>query len=341
VARTGTAQLRRAPHAQGALDAARGTFAGLIAGQRGRRLLVLLVGCVVAAGALYLLVAKTPVSAVSDVRIVGVSGVDARAIERTLDSSAREMSTLSVDDEALLASVAHYKVVRSLQTQASFPHSLVITVDEQPPAAVVDLNGAVTVAANDGVLLGPSFVSNALPHIEGTFRVADGRLDGPHAAGLIAVAGAMPAALGPLVERIYYASHGITAVLRGGLQVYFGDGSLPHAKWISLVRVLTAPSSRGASAIDVRVPSHPAAAFPTGVSGGTSTPALSGEALISSLTAALGGGGQVGTAGATSTSPSPSPTGTTTTTPEPQSSGAAQATPQEATPGATEPPPAG
>ena len=53
--------------------------------------------------------------------------------------------------------------------------------------------------------------------------------------------------------------------LRGGLLAYFGDATLPHAKWLSLARVLADPSSAGASYVDVRLPERPAAGFAAGV----------------------------------------------------------------------------
>ena len=47
--------------------------------------------------------------------------------------------------------------------------------------------------------------------------------------------------------------------LRNGPLVYFGDNSLPHAKWDSAAAVLASPTSRGASYIDVSLPGRPAA----------------------------------------------------------------------------------
>ncbi len=52
--------------------------------------------------------------------------------------------------------------------------------------------------------------------------------------------------------------------MRSGLLAYFGDATRPHAKWLSLARVLADPSSAGASYIDVRLPERPAAGFPAG-----------------------------------------------------------------------------
>jgi hypothetical protein len=74
---------------------------------------------------------------------------------------------------------------------------------------------------------------------------------------------------------------GLTLVLRRNLLAYFGDDSRPHAKWLSLARVLADPSSAGASYIDVRLPERPAAGFAPGamppLSSGTSANASPGE----------------------------------------------------------------
>ena len=81
----------------------------------------------------------------------------------------------------------------------------------------------------------------------------------------LAVLGAAPAPLARLVERVFTGAQGLTVAMRNGLLVYFGDATRPHAKWLSLARVLADPSSAGASYVDVRLPSRPAAGFPAGV----------------------------------------------------------------------------
>jgi hypothetical protein len=90
---------------------------------------------------------------------------------------------------------------------------------------------------------------------------------------------------------------GVTVAMRNGLLVYFGDATRPHAKWLSLARVLADPSSEGASYVDVRLPERPAAGFASGAVPATS--AATGEpsspsdpttaaALAAGLTSALG-----------------------------------------------------
>ena len=92
------------------------------------------------------------------------------------------------------------------------------------------------------------------------------------------VLGAAPGPLAPLITRAYSGPLGVTVVLANRLRAYFGDATRPHAKWLSLARVLADPSSSGATYVDLRVPERPAAGFPPG----SSHAGTSGEAEPSS-----------------------------------------------------------
>jgi hypothetical protein len=103
---------------------------------------------------------------------------------------------------------------------------------------------------------------------------------------------------------VYSGPEGLTVALRGGLLAYFGDAARPHAKWLSLARVLADSGSAGAAYIDVRLPERPAAGFAPGTtrpgasateteSTGASNPTTAAE-LAGSLNAAVGGGGGSG-----------------------------------------------
>ncbi len=109
---------------------------------------------------------------------------------------------------------------------------------------------------------------------------------------------------------MYSGPKGLTVTLRGDLLAYFGDATRPHAKWLSLARVLADPSSAGAAYIDVRLPERPAAGFAPGTvrpdassteteSTGTSDPNTAAE-LASGLDAAVGGGSGSGSGSSTS-----------------------------------------
>jgi cell division protein FtsQ len=238
---------------------------------------------------------------VEHVRVSGVHGSDAHAIEAALASAARQMSTLDVHEGKLRAAVASYPVVGALQVHTSFPHGISIRVVEQPPVAILSAGGISTAVAASGVVLGTARSSEALPTLTSAVQLTPGqRVREPALVADLAVLGAAPARLAKQVERAYNGPKGLTLVMHGGLLAYFGDASRPHAKWISLARVLADSSSAGASYIDVRSPERPAAGFPGGVApasaagseaeGSSATPSASesSESLAEGLKSATG-----------------------------------------------------
>ena len=265
----------------------------------------------------------TTLTRVEHVRIDGlqaVRGADIPAIESALTGAAHGMSTLAVDPGALRTAVARYPIVRSVRARASFPHALRIEVVEQPPVAVLAFGSAKTAVAADGVVLGPGYLSSSLPLIStgktDALRAlpAVGRsVSNGYLLQTLTVMGAAPPALVPAVTHLYYGPHGLTAALRGGLLVYFGDATRPHAKWLSLVRVLSSPSSAGAAYVDVRLPERPAAGFAPGSNrpDAGSTEAESTSSGSDPATAAeLAAGLEAAVAGDSGVSTSPSTTAT-------------------------------
>jgi cell division protein FtsQ len=272
----------------------------------------------------------SPLVAVEHVQISGVHGVGAGAIDRALERRAKQMSTLDLQPGALRAVVDSFPQVRSLRLRPGFPHSLSIIVQEQLPVAVMLVDGQRTALAADGVVLGSSFVSNTLPVIDGqTFPshhvIQPGTLE------YLTVLGAAPGALLGLVARAYTTPKGLTLALRDGLLVYFGDGTRPHAKWLSLARVVSDPSSAGASYIDVRMPERPAAgvagespvAGPAQTSGLDPNSAALAQTLESAITgtaskpASAANSTAASTAGASTEAPSAEAESSATTTENP------------------------
>lgn len=296
------------------------TRAGIAAVWARRRLRVVLLTMLVALpllGGGWLWLRHSSLVAVEHVQVRGLSaahGGQAGAIEAALDGAARGMSTLDVKAGALRAAVASYPIVRSVRARASLPHGLRIDVVEQPPVAALSVDGLRTAVAADGIVLGPGYLTGALP---GLVAPRSARLAGPPASGrrvrgasllaALAVLGAAPARLAPAVTRAYLGSKGVTLALRGGVLAYFGDATRPHAKWLSLARVLADPGSRGAIYVDVRLPERPAAGFAPGTrpqgagaeaeASGTSDPNTAAE-LAAGLDAAVGGGAGAAGAGA-------------------------------------------
>jgi hypothetical protein len=197
-------------------------------------------------------------------------------------------------------------------------------------------------------VLGPSLLSARLPNVTGYSVAQTGaRARGANLLAELAVLGAAPAPLLAHVERAYMGSKGLTVAMRNGLVAYFGNDVRPHAKWLALARVLADPSSAGASYVDVRLPSHPAAGFPAGVTppdastGGSSQPGEltpGSESTIAALAAALPGGSSGSTpAGAESSASGVEPSASGA---EPSSGGASEAQTSQ-TPSASEQAPAG
>ena len=101
--------------------------------------------------------------AVQRVRVIGVSGPDARQIRAALVAAARNMTTLDVQMGQLQTAVAPYPVVKRLEVSTQFPHGMRIRVVEQVPVASRQAGGRRTAVAGDGTLLHDVGPTAALP----------------------------------------------------------------------------------------------------------------------------------------------------------------------------------
>jgi cell division protein FtsQ len=234
--------------------------------------------CAPLLGGGWLWLRKSSFVSVRHVHIAGVHGPEAIEIRRALDAAATRMTTLDFDPAALRSAVSSFAVVASVRAGTSFPHTASISVSERPPVAALVTAGERTAVAADGTVLGPALLSSNLPVVDGSVEPLQGaRLRAAPALACVGVLGAAPPALARYVARAYDGPEGVTVAMRNGLLVYFGDATRPHAKWISLARVLVSPSAAGARYIDVRLPERPAAGFstttPTAPSATASAPA--------------------------------------------------------------------
>jgi len=281
----------------------RGSFQAIARHRRLRvALLAMLVALPLFAGG-WLELRKSSFVAVEHVHVRGLEGPQAQAIEAALDGAASHMSTLAVNPAALRAAVASFPVVRSVSAIPSFPHGLRIEVSEQLPVAALTIAGQRTALAADGVVLGPGLITGSLPALsegQGIVPQVGRHVQGASLLAELAILGAEPKPLARFDARVFTGSkgEGLTVAMRDGLLVYFGDATRPHAKWLSLARVLADPSSAGATYIDVRVPERPAAGFSsasaltestdsTGAAGSTGASATAPEATVAELAAKL------------------------------------------------------
>jgi cell division protein FtsQ len=291
---------------------------------RSRRALLAVVLAVPVLGGGFLLVRDSPLVSVSHVRVTGVSGPQAGTIDAALEAAARRMTTLDVNIGALRAAVAPFHLVRSVRVSTGFPHTLHIAVEEQLPSAALVVSGARTAVAADGTVLGPALLRGSLPTVQASGAPLVGeRVSNYYVQAALTVIGAAPAPLARAVVRGFLAAQGVALELRGGLVAYFGDASRPHAKWLSLARVLADPGSSGASYLDVRLPERPAAGFAAG--GGVSPPATASssttgpassaergrtrESAVAALAEGLGTPGESSTPASTATAPATGTTG--------------------------------
>jgi cell division protein FtsQ len=218
--------------------------------------------------------------AVEHIRITGVHGPQAHAIESALRDAAKGMSTLDAKPSTLEAAVARFPAVSAVRAIPSFPHSLRIEVTQQPAVAALLVGGIRAAVSGGGVVLGQSLPASSLP------TVADDAVPGPGSRlrnvlvlQALSVLAAAPAALDHLAAKAYFGPRGLTVEMRNGLVVLFGDAMRPHAKWLSLASVLADKSSAGATYVDVRLPGRPAAGFPPGAGPGRPEESATGESL--------------------------------------------------------------
>ncbi len=279
----------------------RGLVALVTGGRRHPRRVAALAGVLALLGASYLVVRHSSLSAVRRVEVSGVSGMDSGAIQSALITAAQHQSTLGVNVGALRAAVAPYHLVSALRVSASFPHTLRITVAEQLPVATLRDGSQQVVVAADGAVLDPSVAAGAAPTIDVTSLPAGHVID-PQLLAELTILGAAPPVMLHRIARIYPSPNGFAVSMRNGLVIFFGDTTLPHAKWLSAARVIASPLAVGATYVDVRVPDHPAAGglTPGASDAGTTTTLDANDASIAAaLTSALGpGSGGAASAGA-------------------------------------------
>jgi len=248
-----------------------------------------LAGVLVAMAGLYaawLWARDSPVFAVEQVQISGLGGTSAGEVRSRLEQAARRMTTTHIDMGKLRAAISSSATVAALKVDTQFPHGLRIAVSEELPVMALNVGGRRLPVAPNGVLLRDRLApATKIADVGASAAPTGGVLrDGAQlrALELLDIA---PAALRGRISRVADAAQGLTAYLRSGPQLLFGDTSRLHAKWSAAARVLADSTSRGARYLDVRIPERAASQV--------GDPATLRPALIAGPTA----GGGVGAAG--------------------------------------------
>jgi cell division protein FtsQ len=225
-----------------------------------RRLLVLVIVCLALAVGYQFWLRDSSLVAVEKVTVTGLTTKDADRLRSALTTAGRTMTTLHLDRAALERAVTGYPVVRDLEVKPDFPHGLQVHVIEYQPAAIAESDAGRIPVAGDGTILRGLAVEGDLPTVEVDGALGEDRLLDSGARGAAAVAGAAPAALRARIDEIGRGSahDGFVATLRDGPELIFGGATGLRAKWAAAARVLADLEARGASYVDLRIPSRPA-----------------------------------------------------------------------------------
>ena len=192
-------------------------------------------------------------AAVERVTITGSGSSEQRQVREALETTARGMSTLRVDEQALKDVVEPYSSVAGLRVRADFPHDLRIEVIEHEPVAMVRTGGSSVPATGGGLVLA-GVEAAGLPVVATQAPLDDRHVSDKRTLGALSVAAAAPPDLRARSERLFYGPDGITLALRAGPDLIFGSAGDARSKWTAAARVLAESSSAGAAYLDLRVP---------------------------------------------------------------------------------------
>jgi cell division protein FtsQ len=204
-----------------------------------RRALVWLAG-LVAVVALGAFLWAGPLLSVRTVRVDGAASLAAVQVQETA-GVAEGTPLLQVDVDAAAARVARLPQVADVQVTRGWPSTVVITVVERTPLAVVETAGRRTLVDAEGVLF--DTITGAPPDGVVPLQVAEpGSGDPATVAGLAAIA-ALPAELRAEVARVTSKDEGaggvaVGLVLDDGTDVLWGDASESGRKAAVLTALL-------------------------------------------------------------------------------------------------------
>ena len=243
----------------------------------GRSLLVG-AGLVAVAIGLYLIARQPSVFAVHELRVEGTSPALARRIEHEV-ASVRGHSLVTLDGDALLARVESLPEVRSASYDRAFPHSLVLTVVPERPAAVLRRGAEAWLLSTRGLAMGRLELHShlRLPRIwvPKAVAVEEGKIVSD--VDIRTAVSALPAgAADKLPIRIRTARNKdgeLVFVLVNGLELRLGspaDVPLKLAVAREILPRLAAPAGGGPTYLDLGLPGKP-------VAGGTLNPEVEVE----------------------------------------------------------------
>ncbi|MFL6005598.1 MAG: cell division protein FtsQ/DivIB [Gaiellaceae bacterium] len=261
-ARTSRTRVAAAPSPRGGL---KGTSATAFL-PTGRSLLVGF-GLVAVALGLYAGVRRPSVFAVDEVRVKGAPPALASRIEHQLHS-VQGTSLVTLDGDGVLARVESLPMVHSARYDRAFPHTLVVTVVPEQPAAILRRGADAWLLSTRGRVVGQvARGSHArLPRVWApkTVPVETGRVvsDADVRAAVLALPRREADKLPIRIRATRSRGGELAFVLANGLELRLGSGSevaLKLAAAREILPRLAAPAGGGPTYLDVSVPERPVA----------------------------------------------------------------------------------
>jgi cell division protein FtsQ len=208
----------------------------------------------VLAVATYVVVWQTSVFGVRTVRVRGNQVLTAAQIEQVA-AVRRGAAVESLNTAAVAHRVESLPRVATAVVRTEFPHTVVITVTERQPAALLPDGAGFDVLDDTGVTLATTTSKPAgLPVIQiSADQVTDPNDRQDIVRGVLAALSALPRGI-PVRQASATDPYAITLDLASGATVDWGGGDQPQAKAQALVALLRQPARH----YDVSVPSAPA-----------------------------------------------------------------------------------
>lgn len=212
------------------------------------------------AGGGWILLRDSSLVAVRDVRITGVTASEGEQVRAALTTTALEMTTLHIREEALRDAVANSTSVAGIEVERDFPHALRIRVRERQPVAALAGEGSQRIpVTGDGIVMRGVTAEKDLPSLVLKRTAIGPRITDRRTLRALAIASAAPAELRRLSNQLQISSRGVTVKLRNGPDLIFGTDADARQKWVAAARVLAESSAQGATYLDLRIPGRVAA----------------------------------------------------------------------------------
>jgi len=214
-----------------------------------------LLGSLLALVLLVLATVFTPLLAVEDIRVSGVSKISEKAVVKAVNSQIGVPLPL-VSSQAVAEALSDFSLIESFSIVSELPHTLHIAISERQPIAVVDIRGVSYLYDPAGVRIGEASYKDQYPRIAVTGEPKNNKAF----ALAIDVLLALPADLLPRVSQIDAKSKDdVTMQLRGssGQRIIWGDSGQSALKSKVLAALIANQKKTDRVTFDVSSPTAP------------------------------------------------------------------------------------